>query len=86
MNAAIANHHGPVDILTNMRSQIVKRTWGRVSQLHVERVHDRIVIHGFTPSYYVKQLVLQAALEALDGVLGVPVTLDIKIGVHAQRA
>ena len=85
MNVALTSQMSPPDLLASMKRQIVKRTTGRVSQLQVERVNDRIIIHGFTASYYVKQLVLQAVLESLDEKTGVPVALDIKVGVHPQH-
>jgi hypothetical protein len=85
MNAS-TSAHGQSDMLDNVQRQILKRTWGRVSQLQVERATDRIVIHGLTTSFYVKQLVLQAALEALDNMPGMPVALDIKVDVQQKRA
>lgn len=76
---------GACDVLDNLERQIRKRTWGRVSQLQVERATDRIVIHGIATSFYAKQLVLQAALESLDSVPGTPVALDIKVAVQPKR-
>ena len=45
--------------------QIVQRTWGRIHRLEVEVVADRIVIRGFAATYHVKQLALEAVLNAL---------------------
>ena len=86
MNVALTNQMSSPDLLASIKRQIVNRTWGRVSQLQMERVNDRISIHGFTASYYVKQLVLQAVLESLDEKTGMPVALDSKVGVRPQHA
>ena len=45
--------------------QIVLGTWGRVHALHVEVTEGRVLVRGRTPSYYVKQLVLQAVRDVL---------------------
>jgi hypothetical protein len=57
--------------------QITQRTWGRVHHLLVEQRSDRVVIHGHSPTYYVKQLALSAAQEVCPTV---PVELDIQVG------
>jgi hypothetical protein len=60
-----------------LERQILQRTWGRIHQLRVEARPDRAVIHGYTSSYYAKQLAIQAVREVLDSV---PVELDIEVG------
>ncbi len=57
--------------------QIVRRTWGRVHQLHVESLAGHVVVHGCAPTYYVKQLALSAVQELC---FSVPVDLDIQVG------
>jgi hypothetical protein len=71
------------DLPWRLHREIEKRTWGRVRHLRVEGDRSRIVVHGFTSSYYLKQLVLQAILESFGGVPAVPVSLDIKVGTSA---
>jgi hypothetical protein len=58
---------------------ISQRTWGRVHRLHVEFTNGRLVVHGWTSSYYVKQLALQAALDALDSNDTMAVDLDVAV-------
>jgi hypothetical protein len=60
--------------------RIAERTWGRVHWLRVAVSGGRAVVSGYAPSYYIKQLAIQAALEALgmDGTL-LPI-LDIQVG------
>ena len=64
----------------SMERQIMQRTWGRVRQLRVEAKDDRMIVHGFTASYYVKQLAIQAILDVVDPDL--PVFMDIQVGGH----
>jgi hypothetical protein len=48
-----------------IKQRIIQRTGGRVENLAVELTDDCVVIHGNVPCYYVKQLVLQAALDSV---------------------
>jgi len=65
---------------------IRQRTWGRVAQLQVQRVDERIIVRGYTSSYYVKQLAIQAALEALGGVNSPHLEVDIEVGPSTAPA
>ncbi len=65
------------ELQQRIERQILQRTWGRIHQLRVEAGPDRAVIHGYTSSYYAKQLAIQAVREVLDSV---PVELDIEVG------
>jgi hypothetical protein len=44
---------------------IHQRTWKRIANLRVESRGEVIVIHGSTPTYYLKQLAVEAAREVL---------------------
>jgi hypothetical protein len=77
-----ATKSDPVRALTN---RIVQRTWDRVRHLRVERKADRIMVHGLAPSYYVKQLVLEAIRETRDGMPAETVSMNITVG-EASRA
>jgi hypothetical protein len=59
---------------------INQRTWGCVHQLRVEAMEDRVVVHGYTSRYYIKQLAIQAALEALGSQNVPPIEVDIMVG------
>jgi hypothetical protein len=48
-----------------IKDGIVQRTRVRIQSLAVEVAGDRIIISGWVPSYYLRQLVLQGALEAV---------------------
>ncbi|MBI3468221.1 MAG: hypothetical protein HY000_34895 [Planctomycetes bacterium] len=68
-----------------VEQQIVQRTWGRIHALRVERIGERLIIHGRTSSYYVKQLALLAALEVLGPSNTATLDLDIQVGqAHAR--
>jgi hypothetical protein len=55
---------------------IRQRTWGRVHQLHVEVRDGRAHVRGCAPSYYVKQLAIQAVQE-LDDNLEFDAEIDV---------
>jgi hypothetical protein len=47
---------------------------------------DRVVVRGCAPSYYVKQLAIQAVRELADGTVEAPVVLfDIAVGPAPPR-
>ena len=68
-----------------VEEQIVQRTWGRIHALRVERIGERLIIHGRTSSYYVKQLALLAALEVLGSRETATLDLDIQVGQPHSR-
>ena len=70
----------------SIERQIVQRTWSRIHRLQVELVDGRIVVHGCTSSYYVKQLALQGVLDVLGSADSVCVDLDIEVASIAPRA
>lgn len=70
----------------SIERQIVQRTWSRIHRLQVELVDGRIVVHGCTSSYYVKQLALQGVLDVLGSADSVCVDLDIQVASIAPRA
>ncbi|MDB5387215.1 MAG: hypothetical protein JWM11_2861 [Planctomycetaceae bacterium] len=64
------------DFQTASRSQdlelthrIDAKTFRQVSDLHVVRNEDRIVLRGHSQSYYVKQLATHAVLNLFPGVV-----------------
>jgi hypothetical protein len=79
MNLATTLPLSHPDPLGTLQQRIVQRTWDRVRQLRVERAKDRIVVHGFTPSYYVKQLVLEAIRESCAGFPAETVFMNITV-------
>jgi hypothetical protein len=69
----------------NIERQIVQRTWGRVHRLRVEVKDDRVVVHGCTSSYYLKQLALEGVRDVLGGTDPAEVQLDIDVARVAPR-
>jgi hypothetical protein len=55
----------PIPLPQQVEDLILRRSFGRIRDLAVEEVQDRIVVRGWVPSQYLKQLVLLAALEVL---------------------
>lgn len=68
----------------SLQRHIVALTWGRIQRLQVEVADDRVTVHGQSPSYYLKQRVLQAVREIVDDA---PVDLDIDVAteLHQER-
>jgi hypothetical protein len=75
------------EVARALERQIVQCTWGRLHRLRIEKVLDRIVVQGWTSSYYVKQLAVLAVHEVLDGAaLSVDCEVDIEVGAGDPRA
>jgi hypothetical protein len=68
-----------------VEEHIVHRTGGRVHALLVERIGERVIIHGRTARYYIKQLALQAACEVLGSSGTEALDLDIQVGEVSAR-
>jgi len=69
----------------SLERRILERTCGRVSSLCVDVQDNAIIVRGATPTYYLKQLVLQAVLESLPNSTKRPVTLEIEVGAIPSR-
>jgi hypothetical protein len=69
------------ELLWALEREIVQRTLGRVRSLQVERKDNRIIIRGFTSSYFIKQMTIQAALDVLGDAIGRKLELDVQLVV-----
>ncbi len=49
-----------------LECSIARRTGGRVHNLSVETIDGRVIVHGHSDSYHVKQLALAAVMEAFE--------------------
>jgi hypothetical protein len=58
---------GTQDLQQLVEHEIRQRTWGRVRHLDVQRLGDHLAVQGSVPSYYVKQLAIQAVLAVIGG-------------------
>lgn len=63
-----------------LERHISERTWGRIHCLQVSVTDERVSVQGFTASYYVKQLAIQAILEVLGPSHDWRVDADIEVG------
>jgi hypothetical protein len=59
--------------------QIGQRTGARIQMLEVEMVDDVVIIRGYAPCYYVKQLALQAVLDVLGSFRTSRVELNVYV-------
>jgi hypothetical protein len=58
------------DFAERLERHIERTACGRVSDLHVARCGDDVILRGHCRTYHAKQLVLQAALDMFDGMVG----------------
>jgi len=70
------------DLAWLLERKIQQKTWGRIHALSVDTAEDQVTIRAWTPSYYLKQLAIQAILETVSGAVTEPVRLavDIEVG------
>ena len=71
------------ELNSRLEHWIQQRTGGRIYCLRVESGAGRVILHGYTGSYYARQLALAAALEVLETSESKPreqVQLDIHVG------
>lgn len=80
---AITNVRLRTEFGREVERHIEMRTSGRVRQVRVETGEDRIVVRGTAPSYYLKQLVMQAVLESMPESKCLPVRLDMEVASPA---
>lgn len=66
--------------------QIDERTWGRVHRLDVQVCDDCVRVQGYTTSYYIKQLTIQAILDVLGQECLREINLDIAVGSGVNAA
>jgi hypothetical protein len=81
MLSVIRNQTAVEELLWTLEREIMQRTLARVRDLQVEQEHNRIVIRGFTSSYFIKQLTIQAALDVLGDAVGRELDLDVQLVV-----
>jgi hypothetical protein len=72
---------GP-DLQEALERQIAQRTWGRLHRLTVELKGERLLVRGYAPTYYVKQLALLAVQEVCETT---PVDVEIAVGPGDAR-
>jgi hypothetical protein len=68
--------------LTDIVARAVhERTGGRLRDASVTATEDTIIVRGVAPTFYLKQMALEAARVALRGL---PLCLRLEITVHAR--
>jgi len=77
MASTLAN---PLDLERIVARQIDARTGGRIRYLRVEVHESCLLITGYAPSYYLKQLALAAVQDVLQSSLSVHILVEIEVG------
>ena len=72
------------ETLRTVERAIRLRTWGRVANLCVQARGELVIVCGSTQSYYLKQLAVAGAREALA--LSRPVQIDIEVPLDMERS
>jgi hypothetical protein len=65
------------DACSAIERRIRERTWGRMRHVHVELSGEQVVVHGQVPTYYLKQLALEAARESLGAATSLVIDIDV---------
>jgi hypothetical protein len=81
MSFYLPNAAGP-ELDEDLERRILQRTWGRIHQLQIEQKGGQVIVRGFCPSYYIKQLALLAVQEMGETI---PVRFDIQVGEGGPR-
>jgi hypothetical protein len=71
---------GP-DLADEIARAVRERTAGRLREASITVTDDAVVVRGVAPSFYLKQLALEAARAALRGL---PVLIRLEITVHGR--
>jgi hypothetical protein len=69
------------DLERAVEDRVRQYTGGRLRRLRVEVAKGRVIVHGYAPSDYVKQLALQAVLAVTQAGNFLPVEMHIAV-VH----
>lgn len=72
---------GTTELTTEIATVIHHRTGGRLTDVRVTAVGRVVTVSGLAPSYYLKQLALEAVRAALRGR---PFRPQLEITVHAR--
>jgi len=59
--------------------QVRQRTWGRIQALEVKVSHNRVVVRGRAPSYYVEQLAVQGVLDVTEPAGAIRIELNFEV-------
>jgi hypothetical protein len=62
-----------------IKRRIMVRTWGRIQSLEVEQMGSGVVIRGWTPCYYLKQLALQGVLDVIGSACAIRIELNLRV-------
>jgi hypothetical protein len=65
MTAALEVGLLPSDLKLSIQDRIVQRTRVHIRTLVVEVAGDRVIITGWVPSFYLKQLVIEGVLDVI---------------------
>lgn len=69
------------DLAHEIARAVRERTAGRLREASIAVTDDAVVVRGVAPSFYLKQLALEAARVALRGL---PVLIRLEITVHGR--
>lgn len=79
------------DLVRTIEQQIDQRTGGGIRDLRLDVSADRVVVRGYTAKYYLRQLALVAAEQALgiidSGLIELDITVvDLNGSPHSSRS
>jgi hypothetical protein len=62
-----------------IKRRIMVRTWGRIQSLGVEQMGGGILIRGWAPCYYFKQLALQGVRDVIGSARAIRIELNVRV-------
>ncbi len=74
------------DLSLAIKRRIERKTWGRIHHLRVLAEGNRVSVRGFTFSYYLKLLAIEAAKEELDPRVSSLLDVDIQVSSEESQA
>ena len=69
----------PADLEQTVRNRIAQRTRVHIRTLAVKADSDRVLITGWVPSFYIKQLVIEGVLDAIGRAGNYRIELNVQV-------
>jgi hypothetical protein len=76
----------PPELARNIKDRIAQRTRVQVQTLEVEVIGSRVVINGYVPCYYLKQLVLQGVLDVVGSMGACRVEFNVQVVARPPKS
>jgi hypothetical protein len=69
-----------------IKRRIGLRTGGQIQKLDVQVNDDAVIVRGFAPSYYVKQLALLGIFDVIGATTSMRIDLDVEVAASSTNS